>query len=454
MYFDTHCHLCDPAFTEDLDVVLSRAREAGVLRILVPGTDVQDSELAAELSGRVKGVYAAAGMHPSEAEGAGPDELARIGRLLLEPGVIAVGESGLDLHWEDGPPLETQVVLLEKHVSMADTLGLTLVLHSRDAEAELLDVIDGPRTSPTVLHSYTGPAETAIRATEMGFYIGLSGPLTYPANTSLRNLASRLPRDRVLVETDGPYLAPQAQRGRRNEPAFVEHTAATLASTWGTDIESAAGQLLSNSLEAFGLAPHRRTDLVYAMYGRIYMNITGLCDNRCSFCVRERTDGLAGYHLSHGGEEGREPDGGRLRSIVSMLRTEWSDELVFCGYGEPTMRPMLLRELACSASVRGFSTRLNTNGLCLGRLTRAETIAMLEPFDTVSVSLNAHSSGSYADICRPSASGAWELLLEFIRLAKTICRVRTTAVDHPGIDIPSISALAGELGVPFRTRGL
>ena len=451
MYFDTHCHLCDPAFAEDLDAVLSRARNAGVFQILVPGTDAEDSALAAGLADG-RGIYAAAGIHPSEVAGAGPSELDRIGRILLEPGVIAVGESGLDLHWKDGPPLETQVVLLEKHVSMADALGLTLVLHSRDAEVELLDVIGGSRTSPTVLHSYTGPAETALRATGMGFYIGLSGPLTYPANDSLRNLAARMPRDRVLVETDGPYLAPQAQRGRRNEPAFVEHTVATLASVWGTDIESAAGQLLSNSLEAFGLAPHRRTDLVYAMYGRIYMNITGLCDNSCSFCIRERTDGLAGYHLSH--IDGGEPDGGRLRSIVSMLRTEWSDELVFCGYGEPTMRPILLRELARSAGAKGFSVRLNTNGLCLGRLTQAETLAMLEPFDTVSVSLNAHSSGTYIDICRPSASGAWELLLEFIRLAKTVCRVRTTAVAHPGIDIPSVSALAEELGVPFRTRGL
>jgi len=449
VYFDTHCHLCSSAYAEDIEAVLLRAGNAGVSRILIPGTDIEDSTCGAVLAEGHSDLFAAAAIHPSEAAGIGQAEFSRIVRLQLEAGVIAVGESGLDLHWPDGPPLAVQTELLERHISLAEAFGVTLVLHSRDAEEELLELLGGPKSFPVVFHSYTGPGATAIRAAEMGFYIGLSGPLTYPANSELRSLAARLPRDRILVETDGPYLAPQPQRGRRNEPAFIEHTASVIAGIWGMDIESTADRLMSNSLEAFQLAPRRRTDLVYIMYGRIYLNITGLCGNRCDFCVRERTDGLAGYHLAHMGE----PDPERLRKILALLEPEWASELVFCGYGEPTMRPELLRELAFTASEKGFRVRLNTNGLCLASLSRNETLDLLEPFDTVSVSLNSHSRENYESVCNPSDTSAWEHLLEFIHLAKTVCELRTTAVAHDGVDLSAVSALAEELGVPFRVRG-
>jgi TatD family-associated radical SAM protein len=184
------------------------------------------------------------------------------------------------------------------------------------------------------------------------------------------------------------------------------------------------------------------------MYGNLYMNITGLCGNRCRFCIRDRTDGLGGYYLRHGDDPKEE----RLMGIVDLLPGGSGRELVFCGYGEPTMRPLLLRRLAASAAGKGYSVRLNTNGTCLLRMSREETLRMLEPFDAASVSLNASSEEEYERLCRPGNPEAWRSILEFLKLASGHVRLRATAVRYPGVDMDAVAALASSLGIPFRVR--
>jgi len=290
-----------------------------------------------------------------------------------------------------------------------------------------------------------------MEAAGRGFYIGFTGVLTYPGNGELRELVPLLPRDRILAETDSPYLAPQAVRGRLNQPANVRFVAEALAGLLGMDYDEACGLLLKNSLAAFLLSP-RRTDLVYRLHGRIYMNITGRCDNDCVFCIRKFRDGIGGYHLQHG----EEPSETALESIIGSLDPSWSSEVVFCGYGEPTMRPRLLRSLAETASSRGFSVRLNTNGLCLQRLTGQQVSRMLEPFDAVSVSLNGSSEIEYENTCRPGLKDAWSSLMEFIRMAEDRCRVYLTAVRWEDMTMDgemALRSLAEELGLPFRMRG-
>jgi len=370
-------------------------------------------------------------------------------RLLPSAEVIAVGETGMDLHYADGPPAEAQEALFERHIAMAEAFGLTLVVHSRDAEESVLRILGADRPFPVVLHCWTGCESDALEAAGRGFYIGFAGPVTYPANDRLRRLAATLPRDRVLAETDGPYLPPAALRGRRNEPSFLVHVVETLASAWGCPVAAARDTLMENSMRALQLGRHRRTDLVYTLNDRIYMNITGQCSNGCRFCIREKSDGIGGFLLRHGAE----PDGGRLRRLVGMLDSREHEELVFCGYGEPTMRPDLLRELAASASGRGFRVRLNTNGLCLAWLSPEETLGMLAPFETVSVSLNASGPEEYQDLCRPADPAAWENLQDFIHLARTVCRVRATAVRFPGLEMDRVRALSRDLGVEFMERG-
>ncbi|OPL19982.1 MAG: hypothetical protein AVO35_00560 [Candidatus Aegiribacteria sp. MLS_C] len=371
-----------------------------------------------------------------------------IASLLVRPGVVAVGETGMDLY-HDRVPVERQEELFRAHIRMAAAFGLTLVVHSRDAEEKVLQVLgDGPGV-PVVMHCYTGPSKTAAAAAEKGFYVGFAGPLTYRGNQRLRELAASLPPDRILAETDSPYLSPEPVRGRRNEPANLVYIVETLSEAAGRDPGDISAQLMQNSLRAFQLGEHRRTDLIYSLYGNIYVNMTGQCTNSCRFCIRDRTDGLGGYYLRHDAE----PEESRLREIVSLLPEGSGRKLVFCGYGEPTMRPALLFDLAVSAYRKGYRVRLNTNGTCLLWLSRERTADLLGQFGTVSISLNASSREEYDRLCRPGSPEAWDSLMAFIRMAAEISSPVLTAVRYPGVDMDAVGALAGSLGIPFRIRG-
>lgn len=415
---------------------------------MVPGISLESSLNAAFLSETRAGVYAAAGIHPNEFNPDSPDSPDDIPEILLRPRVIAVGETGLDLY-RKRTSVELQIEVFKKHIRLAEAFGLTLIVHSRNAEREVLDVLGDDVAVPVIMHCFTGPDDTALEAADRGYYIGFAGPMTFDKNRRLRDLAGSLPPDRILIETDAPYLSPEPLRGRRNEPSNVKYIADAISEIWGRDPSMTAGTLMKNSLKALQLGPTRRTDLVYLLYGNIYMNITGRCTNRCRFCIKERTDGIGGYFLKHHGE----PLEGRLESIIESLSPRMGEELVFCGYGEPTMRPELLRKLAGSASDRGFSVRLNTNGTCLSWLSPEETAELLEPFDTVSVSLNTSCREEYNTVCRPADENAWDRLMEFIELAGRAASVRLTAVRYSGVPMESVKELAKNLGLPFRIRG-
>ncbi len=415
---------------------------------MVPGISLKSSLKAALLSETRTGVFAAAGIHPNEFDPDFQDSSAGLPEILLRPRVIAVGETGLDLYRER-TSVEHQIKIFRKHIRLAEAFGLTLIVHSRNAEREVLDVLGDDVSVPVIMHCYTGPSDTAREAADRGYYIGFAGPMTFRKNRWLRDLAGSLRVDRILIETDAPYLSPEPLRGRRNEPSNVKYIADAVSEIWGRGLEETAGTLMKNSLQALQLGPVRRTDLVYLLYGNIYMNITGRCTNQCRFCIKERADGIGGYYLKHHGEPIEE----RLESIIGTLRPHMGKELVFCGYGEPTMRPELLKRLARSTSDRGFSVRLNTNGSCLTRLSPEETAELLEPFDAVSVSLNASCRDQYNSICRPADGNAWDRLMEFIELAGRAASVRLTAVRYSGVDMESVEKLAKSLSLPLRIRG-
>lgn len=417
---------------------------------MVPGISLESSLRAALLSETRIGVYAAAGIHPNELkpDSCSPDSLDDLTEILLRPRLIAVGETGLDLY-RDRVPEKLQIEVFKEHIRLAEAFGLTLIVHSRSAEREVLDVLGDDVTVPVIMHCYTGPDDTAREAVDRGYYIGFAGPITFGKNDRLRKLAGSLRADRILIETDAPYMSPEPVRGKRNEPSNVKYIADTISEIWERDSSVTAGILMANSLKAMQLGPARRTDLVYLLYGNIYMNITGRCTNRCRFCIKDRTDGIGGYYLKHN----EEPVEKRLDSIIDSLSPRMGKELVFCGYGEPTMRPELLKRLARSAAGRGFSVRLNTNGSCLARLSPEGTRELLGPFDAVSVSLNASSREEYNRICRPADENTWDRLMEFIELARRSVSVRLTAVRYPGVSTESVEELAKSLSLPFRIRG-
>ena len=228
---DTHIHLDEEAFTPDRDEVIQRAREAGLTAMVAPGITLASSRECVELAEKYPMVYAAVGIHPNYASQVEPDDWRLIEPLTEHPKVVAIGETGLDKYW-DYCPFDVQVDYFQRHIALAKEKQLPFIVHCRDCDTEMireLRAAAGQGQLHGVMHSFCGSPELAEAALELGMYISYAGMLTYKINTELRELAGTIPHDRLMVETDAPYLSPEPLRGKRNEPANVKHTAARLA---------------------------------------------------------------------------------------------------------------------------------------------------------------------------------------------------------------------------------
>jgi TatD DNase family protein len=246
---DSHAHLdaCDEPAAE----LVRRARSAGVTTIVTIGTGIESCRRALEIAETEKGVVAALGIDPHQAATSEAGRTNELRELLDHPRAVAVGETGLD-GFHRHAPLAEQRALLEAQLALADELSLPVVIHSREAEAETATALE-PFTGTVVLHCFSSPA-LLDAALERGYYVSFAGNVTYPKAGDLRDAAARVPADRLLAETDAPYLAPQPVRGHRNEPAHVVHTLATLATVRGESTEGLANQIDANARTAFALA--------------------------------------------------------------------------------------------------------------------------------------------------------------------------------------------------------
>jgi TatD DNase family protein len=245
---DTHAHL--DALPDPPGEVLARARAAGVARVVTIGSGLASCREALGICEREDGVYAALGIHPHEAGGAQSGDLVELRRLLAHPSAVAVGEAGLD-HYRDYAPRERQLHFFRLQVELAEELAKPIVVHTRAADEETVAVLDGART-PVVLHCFSS-VRLLEPALERGWYISFAGNATFPRATELRWAAAQVPGDRILVETDSPYLAPQPVRGRTNEPVNVVHTFAALALSRGEEPGGLAAQVDENASRVFGL---------------------------------------------------------------------------------------------------------------------------------------------------------------------------------------------------------
>ncbi len=249
MLADAHCHLGDAAFDADREAVLARAQAAGVGHVVVIGTSVADSERAVALARDRPGLSATAGVHPHAAEAWSPETAARLKALLALPEVVAVGETGLDYHY-DHAPRAVQRRAFEAQVALAARCGKPVVVHARDADADVAAVLAGTPVT-VVLHSFSAGAQLFEAGMTVGAYFSFSGMITFK-NFAPPVPLGAFPASRLLVETDAPYLAPVPYRGRRNEPAFVREVAAALARARGTSLAALAPQLTANLRHAFG----------------------------------------------------------------------------------------------------------------------------------------------------------------------------------------------------------
>jgi TatD DNase family protein len=252
--FDTHAHLHFPEFAGDLDAVLARARAAGVRRMLTIGTDVATSRAAVALAAREPDVWATVGIHPHEAADANDAALAEIERLAADARVVAIGETGLDF-FRNLAPRETQERAFRAQLALARRVDKPVVVHCRDAHPETLALLaaDGALARGGIMHCFSGDPALARRCIELGLLISLAGPVTYPRPGALPDVAKTIPADRLVVETDCPFLPPQPHRGRRNEPAYVAITAARVAELRGEPLADLAARMSENARALFRL---------------------------------------------------------------------------------------------------------------------------------------------------------------------------------------------------------
>ncbi|HVA51148.1 MAG TPA: TatD family hydrolase [Pirellulales bacterium] len=253
--FDTHAHLDQPEFDADRAEVIDRARQAGVETMLAVGITADSSLASVELAAKHSGIFAAVGIQPNYCGQAAPGDWERVWSLVERPRVVALGETGLDRHW-DYSPFELQQDYFDRHLRLSQERGLPFIVHTRDSDADVLAMLrDARRRGPMagVMHSFTGSAESAAECVELGLSISFAGMVTFKKADELRAVARSVPDDRILIETDSPYLSPHPLRGRRNEPAHLVHTAACLAAARGTTPDAFAAQTLENARRLFGI---------------------------------------------------------------------------------------------------------------------------------------------------------------------------------------------------------
>jgi TatD DNase family protein len=245
---DTHCHLflLDPEPAQ----VLEAARGAGVDRLICVGVDPETSRRSLELADSLPGVFATAGVHPNEASTLDHRSGAEIEELLQNPLVVGVGETGLD-HFRDRAPREDQVRVFRLHIDLGRETGKPLVVHVRDAWPDALRLLDEGSAERVVLHCFSGDAQIARECEARGYFLSFAGNVTYPKNEHLRDAAAVVARDRLLVETDSPYLSPQSRRGRDNTPAYVVQTIEELARVRGEPFETVREATSKNAEAAF-----------------------------------------------------------------------------------------------------------------------------------------------------------------------------------------------------------
>ncbi|MBC7813713.1 MAG: TatD family hydrolase [Burkholderiales bacterium] len=258
---DTHCHLNFDSYDTDRADIITRAAAVGVTRVINPGINAETSRAALELTRQYAGVYAAVGIHPNSTSSFAENDLTWIEELARQPKVVAIGEIGLD-YYRDSSPKEQQFRAFEAQLALAAKLELPVIIHNREASEDVMSVLEAwvrdlppaLRERPGVLHSFSAPQSIADRTLAAGFYLGFTGPITYKNADLLRRTAASVPLDRMLVETDGPFLTPVPHRGKRNEPAYIPHIVERLASLRRLTAAQISEATTANAVRLFALS--------------------------------------------------------------------------------------------------------------------------------------------------------------------------------------------------------
>ncbi len=452
MLVDSHCHLQDESLRDDLVEVLERARSSGVGLMVSAGSDLETSQAAVALAEQHPDIYAAVGISPHDAAKCTGDWLDQVRSLATSSErVVAIGETGLD-YFRAEASHELQEEAFVQQIELAWELDLAVVVHCRQADERVLQILQehaGAGQLRVIMHCFSGDEYLARGVLAMGYYLSFAGNLTYPKSRPTRRAAELVPDDRMLIETDTPYLPPQSSRGKRCEPAMIEETAEKLAATRKLSRRDIERITERNFRIAFSLPLSKKDVFFYPMREKLYANLTNRCPNKCGFCPRgDDRYVISGHDLLLNREAPAE------EYVEALDSFDGCEELVFCGLGEPTVRLAELLAVAKAAKQKGYKkVCLETNGL--GSLINARKIAadLGGVIDEVWVSINAPDAKVYARLCK-SAFGdkSYGAVLEFARDCKAAgMNVVLTAVNVPGVDIQGCLKAAKRLGMEFRS---
>lgn len=450
MLIDTHVHLTDKKLAPDLGRVLERARDAGIGRLICIADDLASSRQAITLARRYPSIFATAGIHPQNEKRFKPGDEEEVRKLARDSRVVAIGEVGLDFY-HPGFDKPRQIEMLARQAHVATDLGLPLVLHCRDAYRDLIGLFRREKKikSRGVVHCFSGDYDDARELLDMGFHLGVGGTITYPGAGPLRETIARVGLDRIVCETDAPYLPPQKKRGRRNEPSYMKFAVKELADLTGFTYQDVARITTDNASKLYKLPVDREGEIVYSVRKRLYLNVTNRCTNDCCYCERNADYRLYGHYLKLPGE----PAASEI--LGAITESERFEEFVICGLGEPTLRLDVVLDIARELKSQGRRVRLNTNGH--GNMINGKNIApaFLGLLDSVAVTMNAHDKATYNRVsCPGDEEHSFDAMLDFTReVKKYVPDVRMKVLALPEVDIEACRHIAeDELKVRFQVR--
>jgi TatD DNase family protein len=454
---DAHAHLEMRHFKGDIEQVLERAHTAGVIHIVTVGSTVAESRRAMKIAEKYSEVSAVVGIHPHDAADVDELAMAELEKLARRKNVVAVGETGLDF-FRDRSPRELQEESFRLHLALAKKTNQPVVIHVRDAYARAFEILqeEGIPERGGQVHCFSGTAEDAKAFLEMGLHLSFTGTVTYEGKrntTWAEEVLQVVPLERMMIETDCPYLTPHPMRGQRNEPAYVHLVAEKIAAVKGLSVDDVARVTTRNAVNFFRLPVDlTSTKIAYTIRDSVYLNVTGSCTSACTYCQRSTNPVVKGHDL----KLEHDPTADEMMAALETENWQERTEVVFCGYGEPTLR---LAEITTVASrIKEFKPdvkiRLNTNGL--GNLYHRQNIVpeLTYAIDTVSISLNAQDAETFEKLCRPSVGpDPYGSLLDFSRKCVAAgLETALTVVDHPDVDVDACRKIAEGMGAGFRVR--
>jgi TatD DNase family protein len=450
MFVDTHCHLFSSEFEADLDTVIENARSNGVDFIIVPATDIPTSKKVLELVDKYDFIYGSIGVHPHESKNWIPCLIDELEELSQHKKIIAIGEIGLD-YFYDFSPKEKQLEAFKAQIDLALKRNLPVIIHNRNSDEDMMNILKsyagtGLRAQ---IHCYSSTLENAKDLIQMHHFISFTGNITFNKMENLRQVLSNISLDHILLETDSPYMAPIPFRGKRNEPAHVKIVAQKVAEINKITIEEVGKITSFNAFKLFGVGAKSETIFTYRMKDALYINITNRCNADCTFCKRKTEPVVAGYNLQMSKSE--EPPAEIYISEIGDPRQY--EEIVFCGFGEPTIRWDVVKKVAKYVKDNGGRTRLNTNGHGNYINKKDITPELKNLIDVVSISLNAVDPRQYSEIMHLD-SMFFNEMINFAKNAKPyVEKVVMTVVAVSNINIERARVIAEEkVGAEFRIR--